>query len=144
MYKGRDFFSVAQEVCKKSRLFRKIAAAIFVSSFSPLSRFPRRGNSLRLIMNFFDKQAQCQTCLSSAERRKNAHSELFAFKNAAIFKSSNLQIISSFVLCLYSRTWHAASLQFEILKFEICHCGLPHHSSLPIPNSSLFFNAFFG
>ena len=126
MYKGRDFFSVAQEVCKKSRLFRKIAAAIFVSSFSPLSRFPRRGNSLRLIMNFFDKQAQCQTCLSSAERRKNVRSELFAFKNAAIFKFSNLQIIC---LCLRQSSKIAA---------------LPHHSSLLIPNSSLFFSAFFG
>ncbi len=33
VYKGRDFFSAAQEVCEKSRLFRKIAAAIFVSGF---------------------------------------------------------------------------------------------------------------
>ena len=28
------------------------------------------------IMNFFDKREQCQTRLSNAERRKNAHSEL--------------------------------------------------------------------
>ena len=57
---------------------------------APFPVSPEGGKAARLIknfefriMNFFDKQAQCQTRLSNVERRKNARSELFAFKNAA-------------------------------------------------------------